>query len=179
MLCGLILSFWICLLNKICFKYLKQNKSVTYLPIRNHHCYSAEHYLEVFWKFLSPSITGIHCNEKSKFRVEWNRITITKNLNLINKLNRYFIKIFQLPIIGLPEELYFDSFAFSTSWRTSSTTFKLVFCFLSPSSQAINIKNIVFPFLFGISLYYIPFRSKTLFLLIWHNVGAWPYILRE
>lgn len=169
MLCGLILSFCICLLTKICFKYLKQNKSVTYLPIRNHHCYSAEHYLEVFWKFLSPSITGIHCNEKSKLRVEWNRITITKNLNLINKLNRYFIKIFQLTDNWTSRRIVFCSFAFSTSWRTSRTTFKLVFCFLSPSSQAINRKNIVFSHFYLIFLCII-FPSDPKHSFYWFDI---------
>jgi len=37
------------------------------LSIRNHHGYTSEKYLQVFWKFLTTSITWVHCDEVSAF----------------------------------------------------------------------------------------------------------------
>jgi len=36
-------------------------------PIGNHHGYTSEKYLQVFWKFLTTSITWVHCDEVSAF----------------------------------------------------------------------------------------------------------------
>jgi hypothetical protein len=33
------------------------------LSIRDHHCHTSEQYLQVFWEFLSSSITWVHSNE--------------------------------------------------------------------------------------------------------------------